>query len=380
MRLLFHSWEFGSGAGGIGQYLLQMTLALREMGHEVVIVSGDTESVQRFSSNYKDVAVYTYRYDQIRSDAVRDLVCDAAARHDVDFIEGTDHWGECASILESAGRPKVVIKYHSCQYLKKISEVSAFYRWQKIAIFLARLRMRGQIRAEKKCVEFADIALAPSRIIFEEYRKQQANLPENIAVIPNLIQNLPSINFSYDRKPTLLFVGRLEILKGIEYLPGLLQRVQQICPDVVLEIAGSDQYARGIGSLKGWLDRQFGPLVDSVRYLGRLDWTELSEAYQRCWLLICPSKWDNFPMSVLEAMAHGKPVVATPHGGMSEMLEGTGAPICGPGEPGFSEAVIALLQNRQQRDAIGAACREKVKNTYTPDNVVPQYLEYLSHC
>ena len=378
MKVLFHSWEFGAGSGGIGQYLYQMACGIRQYGHEAIVVTGYEKGQPEVCETEFGWLHRVYGQGELRHPSVADKVLALAERYQVDWIEGADHLGECAPLLARTGRPPVVIKYHSCQYLHKIRQVSALYFWQVLTIGLASWRIRRQIAAERQCVEQADCAIAPSQRIIDAYREQKSCIPSQIAIIPNMLSRLPEVVDTMEaERPTLLFVGRIEVLKGIEYLPGLIKSLRKFYPNVVLEIAGSDQYARGLGSLQAWLAKQFNEMPGNIRFLGRLTPEQLAQAYRRCWLLVFPSKWDNFPMAVLEAMAHGKPIVATPHGGMAEMLAGTEAPIARPESGEFLDCVYQLLAAKARRRQIGDACRHKVSTTYMPDQVVPLYLHFL---
>jgi len=381
MKILFHSWEFGPGTGGIGQYLYQMARGICEYGHSVVVVAGRNGSSQEYENGKAGIVYRVYDKKEVRSRRIRDLVLSIATKHKVDVIEGTDHWGECAKIIDALDRPPVVIKYHSCQYLNNLRVASEIFFWQKFTIALALLRSWRQVCAEKKCIEQADASIVPSKKIIQALLKQGAKLPARRTLIPNMLSHIPVLS-AYEEAdvPSLLFVGRIEGLKGIQYLPHILAQVIKKYPDTVLEIAGGDQYARGLGSLKEWLERRMGSFVSNVSFLGPLAPKELDMAYRRCWIFVYPTKWDNFPMAVLEAMSYAKPVVTTPHGGMPEMLEGTGAPIVEPSSSQFGEKIIELLSNTDLRRQIGAACRERVVNYYTPQKVIPKYLEFMESC
>lgn len=378
MRILFHSWEFGPGTGGIGQYFYQMARGVTKLGHDVIIVTGrECNEPERLKSDF-GVVYRLYEKNQLRTPFVSEKVLNLAGKYKVDFIEGADHLGECAGLINRPDRPPILIKYHSCQFLEKISRESVLYFWQVLTIRLAALRIRKQIQAEKVCVENADCVIAPSKRIFQAYREQGAVIPGKSSVIPNILAEVPGLQGGMEAtRPTLLFVGRIEVLKGIQYLPRILRSIRQYYPNVVLEIAGSDQYARGLGSLKNWLARKMEDMKDNVCFLGALSSEELDKAYRRCWVLVFPTKWDNFPMAVLEAMAYAKPVVTTLNGGMPEILAGTGAPVAAPDSKEFLESIIQLLGNKPLRRQIGEACRQKVLDNYMPEQVVPQYLEFL---
>lgn len=378
MKIVYYSSEFGPGAGGIGQYLYQMACGVSLFGHQTIIITGRGNDEPEISEYDFGTVFRLYDRIQLYSPLVADKILNLADKYQIDCIEGTDHLGECALLLGRPDRPPIVIKYHSCQFLEKIRKASILYNWQLLTIGLAALRIRKQIQAEKKCVENADCVIAPSKKIMQAYFEQGAVIPRKSSVIANMLSQLPVLQGDIEAtRPTLLFVGRIEILKGIQYFPEIIRAVRQHYPDVVLEVAGNDQYARGLGSLRKWLERQIEDVKANIHFLGGLSPIELDKAYRRCWLLVFPTKWDNFPMAVLEAMSYAKPVVTTFHGGMPEMLSGTGAPIFDPQSKDFSDSILRLLADKNLRQKIGEACRQRVVDNYLPAQIVPKYLKFL---
>lgn len=81
------------------------------------------------------------------------------------------------------------------------------------------------------------------------------------------------------------------------------------------------------------------------------------------------------PLIVLEAMAMGKPIVATEVGGVGEVLRDEGADfLLRPDDAeGLAEAVLVLLGDRAKREALGTANREKIKTTYTLERMIRRY-------
>lgn len=377
MKILFHSWEYGAGTGGIGQYLYQMGKGLSKYGHEVIIVTG---RVPGLASEDEVDGVKIYRcYDakDIRSKQLAERTIAIANSHHVNIIEGADHLGECARLIFMPRRPPIMIKYHSCQILNSLTSAEVIYGWQKMTVMVALMRIWRQRLAERVCVERPDLAIAPSQAIFNAYKNQGTKIPDKCSIIPNIF--IPSRQQSEAReseRPVLLYAGRVQLQKGIHYLPSILRTVLVKHPDAILEIAGGDCYSRGLGSLTQWLKGQFGSLLPHVRFLGSLNAQELDKAYNRAWVFIFPTLWDNFPMVILEAMAKGKAIVTTAHGGMPEMLAGTGSPIENPSMPSFGEAICQLLENKYERDHLGQANWKKVQD-YSPEKIIPQYLEFL---
>lgn len=135
--------------------------------------------------------------------------------------------------------------------------------------------------------------------------------------------------------------------------------------------AGSPQPWRilvaGDGPLRGKLERQArgGWLAGRVEFAGRMDSREF---FRRTHALIQCSRVENQPMSILEAMAWGRPVLATAAGGMPEWVEdGKTGTLTRVGDAmGLAAAMRRVLVDRGEARAMGAAGREKLKREGNP--------------
>ena len=378
MRVLFHCWEFPPQGGGVGAYMQNMACALAQTGHSAVVVTGRAEGKPTEDEQPFGVVYRVYDQNEIGSAKTKDRLLAIARNHTVEIIEGADHLGECADLLMEKRRPPVLIKVHACQAVRVAWKSHVYYPWQNISIRLAHLRSIGQLLRERQSIQKADLLCVPSRRIWDEMIIQGLQLPENIAHIPNpYIVDEAVEDHSESDFPLVLFVGRIEFGKGIEFLPSIVETVLQHFPKTRFEIVGSDTYARGIGSLKFWLENKLGTFSANVNFKGRMDAKELNQAYKRAWVVIVPSRWDNFPTVVLEAMAKARPIVASPHGGMPEMLEGTGSFIVDPAEGVFAAKVCHLLGDSIERRKIGKACLERVQQEYNPKAIVSKYIQFV---
>lgn len=373
MNILFFGWEFPPRGGGVGAYMMHMARALVYSGHTAIMVTGrmpghaETEQIE---------GVTTYRIYEKEQQGDLNLmrqVLKIAEKHNIDWIEGADHLGECAGLLKIKRRAPVVIKSHGCSALKFLRDSHVLKFWQKPIILLSLLRQHSTIVNEKYCLQNADLLLTPSWRMACELKKIRWKITSNLSVVPNtLITDFPQIREENSR-PTLLFVGRIDIGKGIQWLPSIMKNLKE--KNVCLEIAGDDSYARGIGSLKKWLERKLSEVQVDVRFLGKVNQELLAEAYQRAWVVVMPSRWDNFPTVILEAMKYGKPVVSSPYGGMVEMLSGTMSRISLPESPDFSSQIDAFLSDKSLRQEAGASMKEKLRKDYSPQQVVSQYIK-----
>jgi glycogen synthase len=243
---------------------------------------------------------------------------------------------------------------------------------------LACARAWRQWRNELISIRRAELLFAPTRRVFEEFQRQGTPLPTRRAVVPNPVTVPADWHNDEDREPTVLFVGRLDFGKGVGRLPSIMSALWKQLPQTRLTIAGGDFYARGIGSVRAWLTKRFGSFTHRVHFAGEVGATELDELYRRAWIVVVPSRWDSCSNATLEAMARAKAVVASPHGGMAELLEGTAAPVADPDRPDFAAAAARLLSEKSQRQALGRALQRQAGERFHPDRVAELYCQFTA--
>lgn len=380
MRVLFHCWEYPPQGSGIGSYVFEMSRALRNAGHSTIIVTSSGDGLANEEETESGFVYRSYDQSEIGSTRVCDLVLTVAHSHNADLIEVPDHLGEGAPILKVKNRPPVLVKMHYNDALQTPRKAQIFYPWQNFTVWIACIRDRERIAREKYSMEHADILVASSKRILDEARVQGIRISGKAGVIPNPISSIHGWTNKEASVPTILLVGRIDVGKGIQYLRGILAHIAQRYPDVRLEIVGGDSYARWLGSLKDWLVRQLGGFGRNVHFLGQLGPKDIDQAYRRAWVVIVPSRWDTFPTVVLEAMVRGKAIVASPHGGMSEMLAGTDCPVVDPERDEFAMTVLSLLEKEDLRRLAGDSALKKSRVTYSPEKIAAQYISFVNSC
>ncbi len=124
--------------------------------------------------------------------------------------------------------------------------------------------------------------------------------------------------------PLLLFVGRLLEWKGLAVALRAVSAIHQDFPGLRFVIAGDGPARTGLAKLS----HQLG-LTDIVEWAGWLTQPELEQYYRTADLLLFPSMRDSGGMVVLEALAHGVPVLCTDLGGPGQIVNDT----CGRAVP-----------------------------------------------
>jgi D-inositol-3-phosphate glycosyltransferase len=155
----------------------------------------------------------------------------------------------------------------------------------------------------------------------------------------------------------LLFVGRIEPLKGIDTLIRALAKMRSLGfldnHNIVLSIIGGDvedgsEEMSAETSRLHSLRSELG-LQDLITFLGKLGQDVLPYYYSAADVMIVPSHYESFGMVALEAMACGTPVVASQVGGLAFLIQDgvTGYHIPSRDPEALSERLITLLQDRE---------------------------------
>ena len=163
--------------------------------------------------------------------------------------------------------------------------------------------------------------------------------------------------------PTILFVGGLEARKGLEYLVLAMGPVVKSHPSARL-VAVAKAGVRGVDE-PGWfrvLAERAG-IAGSVVIHESVSTGDLMQLYADCDLLALPSRNEGWGLSLMEAMACSKPVVATRVGGIPELVtDGVEGLLVGPGDvKALGQAICRLLDDPAARDRMGLAGRKRVE-------------------
>ena len=189
------------------------------------------------------------------------------------------------------------------------------------------------------------------------------HFPSTYDIIPNGIDldyfspaNSPLPEFQ-DEKTNILFVGRLENRKGLEYLLKAYRLIKPDCPNCRLIVVGPGtrlrrKYEKNIAE---------SGLPDVV-FTGRVDYKELPRFYKTADIFCAPATGhESFGIVLLEAMATGKPVIASDISGYRSVIaDGLDGILVPPKqEVPLAQAISSLMQNKTLRLQIGEKGRRK---------------------
>jgi len=289
-----------------GNFVASAVDAVRANGVDVDVVS--PARVRHFGIAYGGGIVQNLRTARWKAALLPAFVVSFAwearrAARDADLVHA--HWIPSALAARASGKP----------YLLQVwgTDIVLARRFPA----LARPLLRG-----------AQVVLAASTFLADEARALGAR---EVLVIPTGV-DLPERVAAPDDPPHVLFAGRLSEEKGIlEFL------------------AASEGMSRVVVG--------DGPLRDRVpEAVGFVPPSEMGSWYERAAVVCVPSRREGYGMAAREAMAYGRPVVATRVGGLADL--GAGSVLVPPADVGaLREAVGALLADESRRVELGREAR-----------------------
>ena len=203
-----------------------------------------------------------------------------------------------------------------------------------------------------------DAYVSPSREIAETHSLM--GLPkERIHIIPNACRDRSqsSIVANHHHNRGGIYIGRLSLEKGVDVLIDAWKTV-----DAPLTIIGT-------GPEEDHL-RKKAAANPSIKFLGHLPQNEAADHLARAAFLVFPNRWaEPFGLSIIEAMAAGRPVIASKLGAPAEIIQsGYNGLIVPPENPrALRTAIDEMIRHPRKTDTLGQAARQTYLARYTPE-------------
>ena len=172
--------------------------------------------------------------------------------------------------------------------------------------------------------------------------------------------------------PTILFVGRLDPVKGVPFLLEAVGRLRDAGRSVDLEIVGGgplESELRAIAADSSW-----------VRFTGELPPEAVHERLLAADVFCLPSLDEGIPVSIMEAMAVGTPVVTTAVAGIPELAldERTALVVPAGNVDSLVEALGRMLDDPELVDRLRRAARQRVELLHDSSANLPALIELLT--
>ena len=275
---------------------------------------------------------------------------------------------------------------------------------ENILSFLATRNRKGMIRIatqhgmpepvkekERKPLRFRTISWLDAHVLCNHFNRivvvskdigwlleEKFRFPkENITVIHNGVE-IPPVYYNNKREDDHFVIGsagRLFPVKDYPLMVEVARETTHQIPNVRFELAGEGPEQKSLEDLI----EKYG-LQESFRIRGFLP--DLSEFYRGLDLYINTSRHEGLPMSILEAMAHGIPVVATDVGGVREIVnDGIEGFLVQDRNPvNISEKCIRFIKNKNILKRASTAARKKIEEQYSVSRMAQAYHELYMNC
>lgn len=211
---------------------------------------------------------------------------------------------------------------------------------------ITRDKTRIEIEAEilKKC----HYVLSPTRR--EAFDLGQITPRTRIVTIPHGVET-QTFKPSPNGHDSLLFVGRVDPIKGLEVLIDALGLVDR---DITLNVVGGAAKDRSAYvSLKS-----YGRNLQ-INFKGRVAHEHLVHHYSAAGIVVIPSYYESFGLVGLEAMASARPVIAFDDTGLLETVGNDAGILVSRNEKNLARAISYLIRNKEQRYELGLRGRKK---------------------
>lgn len=149
-----------------------------------------------------------------------------------------------------------------------------------------------------------DIFISPSNFLREKFI--EFGMDKKVITLNNFI-SVETIQPQYKNKGYVIYLGRLSLIKGVD----TLIEATKSFPNILLKVIGD-------GELREAFESQN---IKNVELLGFKSGRELEDLIKNAMFIVVPSQWyENFPYSILEAFAYGKPAIGAHIGGIPELI------------------------------------------------------------
>ena len=382
MKIAQLSTRFPPGPGGVERHVAEVAPRLASRGHDVTVYTSDLYS--EFPFHRLDASVP--REERVNGVAVRRIpVFSLPSELHYPFFRGLaaalekDHpevlhvhtYGtNQAAVARRYARAHRVPWVLTAHYHPIWSIYGGWLRHQIRGFYDRRLagpivrdasRLIVQSREEERLMRVNGFDLPPVEIVPPGFTPLPAPLSGGRAFAESLGL----------RGPFLLFVGRLASNKGLLELVQAFAALHREQPDAELVLVGEDG---GMGEAVRRRASELG-VSSVVHFTGFLrDERQLASAFAEARLLVLPSEYEAFGLVLLEALAHGTPVVASRVGGIPEFIPDGKAGLLVPplDVAALTEALRTLWSDETRRRSLGEFGRANVVPRYRWDVVVDQ--------
>lgn len=382
--------------GGIGTYCMHTVRMLESHGHRVtVFVNDDSIGSEYLEDRYGETRIvrFTHRTDTTTkhlghtaavSFKLSEIVEAFVAREGPpDIIESQEYLGLPYFLLQKKRAlwpmlqaTPIIVTLHSPTFVCKHLNREPIYRLPDYWI--------GEM--ERFCIRAADLVISPSRYLIDEIERSMEFRGQAPAIVPHPYSRIASSDkacssFSEGEQRNIVFLGRLEYLKGVTHLMDVFRELWDEGVDLRLRLIGGDTLYHPKGKmmssfLRGKYRRYFEE--ERVSYDGLVPPNVLPGILSGACAVIVPSLTESFSYSVLESLSLGSVVVASSSGAPREIIRhGIDGFLFDHGQAGSlrDNVLHAMKMDHAERQRIGKNAQQRVAELFSYETVYSQKMK-----
>ncbi len=380
MNICFLSKTFNQTKGGIENYTLQMAKILAKKGHNIHIITsnngnldfniGNSIYIHKIKTNdlfkgswiiNRVIPFDNLLYSKRVSNKLNELI----KKYKIDILESPD-WLYEGLWFSFKKKIPIIVKLHGHNSIFKC------YLYKELTY-----RQRIEMLFERKMIMNADIITSVSNY-YSNLISNIWNLKKDIRIIYNAIDEIifrkPLENTSEDTN--ILFVGRLGTSKGIDVLLKTAPLLWKSYPELKFILIGEKD-----STLKSCPKYCLNSTNDKrIQILNSLPQEKLITFYMNSTICVFPSRFENLSTVTIEAMACGKPVIATNVGGFPEIIDDkiNGMLIPNENVQALADAIKSILQSKDLQVYLGMNARKKMEDKFNLNRIADETVNIYS--
>jgi glycosyltransferase involved in cell wall biosynthesis len=389
MRIAYITYEYPSDIdkGGISTYTLYMASIMQNRGHDVEVFCG---SFDRDYTNYFE-GILTHRvfcnnphdfrenilepFKKVQSDRPFDIIESPEVNANGYLI--LEYFPQIPFVTRMHTANAIIIKYQQIftPFIKKARFVIGSLRRGRVDLGYWRKTAYEKERDIEFLITSKAYSISSPSLALKNWAIKYWKIPENrIAVIPNPIKCSPEllkISTENDSR-TILYMGRLDLIKGVINLTKALKHVLEKFPEWKVVFAGADGLShKRTKTVREFILQELKHSRKQVFFKESYTLEMLPSILKDASICVFPSYFESFSYTCAESMVAGKAIIGSINGGMAELLEnGRCGMLINPHNYGnIAKAIIWLITNRQDREKFGLLARQRIIEQYSIDKI-----------
>lgn len=371
MHIVFLTNEYPNAQdshGGIGSFVQNLGRNLVKKGIDVSVV-GISNSSQEIVENDEGVTVHrlkksTAKFAKFISNS--NNICKKLEQihslKPIDIVEGSEL---SFAFLPKKTSFKKVIRMHGGHHFfaHTLGKKTAFWRAYQ----------------ERKSFSKVDALIAVSEFVGSK-TKELLGFKKPFKTIYNFID---LEKFKIDRKVvskenSILFIGTICEKKGVKELIQAFELVKKEVPNAVLNLVGRDWNDENVGSYTTYVKSFIADEnKDNIIFHGTISYSEIPKMIGQAQVCVYPSHAESFGLTLIEAMAIQKSIVAGNIEPFQEIMDENAGVFCNPFSPeSIAEKLIYLLKNPSLADEFAIKAQKSVKEKFNAEKIVNENINF----